>query len=228
MALTALLLILLLISVVAGLLFFASYSIKHSPYLRSICQLTEPITEKAIAITFDDGPHPVETPKVLAILEKYKVKATFFLIGKEAERYPTLVKQIADQGHTIGNHAYEHSPSFPLFSFQKMKSDLLKAQELIEAAAGSKVMIFRPPYGVTNPTIAKVVKSLGYQSVGWSLRTFDTTTREKREVLLRIKRRLRPNDIILLHDRVPKTDMLLEELLKYLQEKGFTAKQINV
>ena len=124
------------------------------------------MTEKLVALTFDDGPDEKHTPVILEVLEKHQVPATFFIIGSIAEKREALLRQIIIKGHSIGNHSYSHAFLFDLFGTRKMEQDLLKADELIMRVTGKKPVLFRPPYGVTNPVLAKVVKKRGYKVIG--------------------------------------------------------------
>ena len=131
-----------------------------------------------IALTFDDGPHPVYTKKLLDGLRKRGVKATFFLIGENIEGNEELVKQMAEDGHLIGNHTWSHNARFPLRGERFVREEVERGAKAVGKAAnlaGSKrIKLFRPPFGVTNPIIGRVVRSEGYCSIGWSIRSFDT------------------------------------------------------
>lgn len=211
--------------VTAFLLFYASRSISAGVYIKAVCKLNT--NEKAVALTYDDGPEPGTTKALLEVLKKYDAKATFFCIGHKAERYPDIVRQIVDEGHQIGNHSYSHDSTFPLYGKRKMMEDLLKAQQILERASGYEVCLFRPPFGVTNPTVRSVLKKLGWTTIGWSIRSLDTQAKTVDKVLHRIKRKLEPGVIILLHDRIPFCAELTEKLLIYLQEKGYKVVPLN-
>ena len=217
--------IVVLILIVAFLLFWASWSISAGVYIKAVCKLNT--HEKVVALTYDDGPEPATTPPLLEILKKYDAKATFFCIGHKAEQFPYIVRQIVDEGHTVGNHSYNHEAKFPLYRKRKMKADLLRAQQILERASGREVRLFRPPFGVTNPTIGSVVRKLGWTTIGWSIRSFDTQSDSADKVFRRIKRKLKPGVIILLHDRMPFCAELTEKLLIYLRENGYKAVSLN-
>jgi peptidoglycan/xylan/chitin deacetylase (PgdA/CDA1 family) len=127
-----------------------------------------------IHLTFDDGPNHETTSRILDILKEHNEKAIFFLIGQKILEYPELVKRISDEGHTIGNHSYSHSNLFPLFRTKKVQEELEKTNTFIKEITGKDCTLFRPPFGVTNPNIAKAVNRLDMQTIGWSLRTLDT------------------------------------------------------
>ncbi len=165
-----------------------------------------------IQLSFDDGPHPTITPQILRILKKYNQKALFFCIGKNIEKYPETAKQIVQEGHKIGNHSYSHAYTFDFFSVKKVQKELQKTNEIIEKITGTECTVFRPPYGVTNPNIAKAVKNLNMQAVGWSIRSLDTLG-DKESIKNRIKK-AKPGDIILFHDTKENTPEILEDFLR--------------
>ncbi len=205
-------------------LFYASYSISAGVYLKAICKLNT--TEKAVALTYDDGPEIGTTPLVLDVLRKHRVKACFFCIGEKAEQSPQIVKRMYAEGHLIGNHSYSHENKFPVYNKKRMMNDLLKSKQILEQIAGEEILLFRPPFGVTNLPIGKVVSGLGLKTIGWSLRSLDTQATSADEVLERIKKKLKPRDIILLHDRMPFAAELTDKLLIYLKENGWSVKSV--
>lgn len=214
-----------LVLILAFLLFYASWSISAGVYVKAICKLDP--REKVVALTYDDGPEPAVTSSLLDVLKKYDAKACFFCIGQKAEWYPDIVRQIVDEGHQIGNHSYSHEGNFPLYGKSKMTEDLLKAQQILEGISGQKVRLFRPPFGVTNPIVGSVLKELRWTTVGWSIRSFDTQAQTTDKVLRRIKRKLKPGVIILMHDRMPFCAELTEKLLIYLKENGYKVVSLN-
>lgn len=107
------------------------------------------------------------------------------------------------------------------------EKDLQACQFALERVTSQKIKLFRPPFGVTNPTIAKAVRILGYTPVGWNIRTLDTLQPSKEKVLKRIQKRLRPGSIILLHDRMPDSDLLLKEILNLIKEQGYTVVRLD-
>lgn len=200
--------------------FYASYSIELGFYLKSICRIKT--TEKVVFLTFDDGPSPERTERVLNVLDKYHATACFFCIGEQIQKYPQIAKQIVQKGHLIGNHSYSHSSKFPIFSFKRMVADLTKCDEQLDLISLNRKKLFRPPFGVTNPTIAKAVRQRNYISIGWCIRTFDTMNTNFDKILHKVDRSLKPGAIILLHDRVEDSEVLLERLLCLLVEKGYS------
>ena len=188
------------------------------------------INENAVAITFDDGIHSEFTPKVLKLLFDYNAKATFFLIGNQLEDKEEILKNIIQQGHTIGNHTYSHSNNFGFLKTKDVISDLKKSQAIVEDLVGLKMNLFRPAFGVTNPRIAKAVKSLQLIAIGWSIRSLDTTKISKEKILNNITKNLNKGDVILLHDTSQKTVEVLEQLLVFLENrklKSITIDQLH-
>ena len=113
----------------------------------------------------------LQTPKVLQVLKEYQVTACFFCIGHKVKGNEAILQKMVAEGHLIGNHSHTHSGLFPLYGLSKMKKDLQTCQCELERVTSQPVSLFRPPFGVTNPTIAKAVRQLGYTSIGWSIRT---------------------------------------------------------
>lgn len=180
-------------------------------------------TDAVVALTFDDGPYPGYTPRLLDVLQRHQARATFFMIGEAAERYPELVQQVAHSGHAIGNHSWDHS-SFPLISGRERRAQILACQKAI-APYGRR--LFRPPYGHQSVTSRLDALLLGYQVIGWSLHAFDWLDRDANSMASRMVERIRPGSVVLLHnvlyhtagehyaDREPMieaVDMLLERV----------------
>lgn len=140
--------------------------------MRAFCR--EKTDRKVVYLTFDDGPHPPETERVLDVLRERGARATFFLIGSKVSGNEAVLRRMLEEGHALGLHTYSHAGTFPLLSFDKMLADVNEGKRAVESVAGKKISLFRPPFGVTNPTIAKVVRTLRLQTVGWDVRSFDT------------------------------------------------------
>lgn len=151
---------------------WASASIRSGVYVRAFCR--EKTDRKVVYLTFDDGPHPPETERVLDVLRERGAMATFFLIGSKVSGNEAVLRRMLEEGHALGLHTYSHAGTFPLMSFDKMLADVNEGKCAVESVAGKKISLFRPPFGVTNPTIAKVVRTLGLHTVGWDVRSFDT------------------------------------------------------
>ncbi len=195
-----------------------SANIQLNYFFYSHCSSTT--SKKEIAITFDDGPHPAITPKLLELLESHKVKATFFCTGKNAADYSDIISEIINKGHTIGNHSYGHSKFFDLFSAKKMQKEILDSNKTIKAIINKTPVFFRPPYGVTNPMLRKALNYTKMISVGWSLRSFDTVNSNDK-VLEKLVANTKPGDIVLFHDTNPNIITIIEDYLKWLKKNDF-------
>jgi peptidoglycan/xylan/chitin deacetylase (PgdA/CDA1 family) len=196
---------------------WGSYSVSSCFYLSILCK-GKP--DKRLSITFDDGPDPHVTLKLLEILEKYDVKATFFCIGSKVEKFPGIVNSVKEKGHIIGNHSYSHQSLLPFFSAKKLAADLKKAEEAIFSATGLVTKFFRPPFGVTSPRYAKANKSLHYNFIGWNVRSYDTIDKKQDRVFDRIVSSLKGGDILLFHDTDIRVLSLVERLLNFASENG--------
>lgn len=176
---------------------------------------------KEVALTFDDGP-AAPTGIILDTLDKEKVKATFFLIGKHIAGNESLVKRMKDSGHSVGNHSFHHGTGFDWQSATAMQQELEQTNTAIESVTGTPVTLFRPPYGVTNPNLAKAVTRSGLKSIGWNLRSMDTIAKDETKLLRRMLRQVKPGSIILLHDRCAITANILPALIQELKKRGYT------
>lgn len=172
MSVIAILCILAIVLSITVFMVWASASIRSGVYVRAFCG--EKTDRKVVYLTFDDGPHPPETERVLDVLRERGARATFFLIGSKVSGNEAVLRRMLEEGHALGLHTYSHAGTFPLLSFDKMLADVNEGKRAVESVAGKKISLFRPPFGVTNPTIAKVVRTLGLHTVGWDVRSFDT------------------------------------------------------
>ncbi|WP_026727253.1 polysaccharide deacetylase family protein [Flavobacterium denitrificans] len=177
-------------------------------------------TEKKIALTFDDGPS-IYTLEVLELLKKYDAKATFFCIGKNIEKHPEILKQVIAEGHLVGNHSYSHSKFFDFYTEPTIRKELQKTDQLLEKFTSKKINFFRPPYGVTTPSIGRALKITGHKVIGWNIRSLDGGTTNQELILNRIKKRVCPGGIVLLHDTAPHSVLVLEQFLQFLQQNNY-------
>jgi len=191
--------------------------------------ITHVVTTRQIAaLTFDDGPHPVYTTKLLDILHRNNAKATFFIIGKNAERYPHLIKQIADGGHAICNHSWDHS-SFPQLSGAERRSQIRKCANVL-SPYGTK--LFRPPYG--NQSLASRIDALllGYEVVICNVIAEDWLDHDPDWMVNKVINEIKPGSILLFHDMLytyekpeyqdrSNTLLAVEELLGRLDDYSF-------
>ena len=158
-----------------------------------------PGDEPVVSITFDDGPNPRATPRILDVLRGEGVRATFFVLGRHAERWPELVRRIARDGHQLGNHGYFHrklhrrSPSY-------VRDDLTRGTEQIVRASGMRPRHFRAPHGFRSPWVTPIAASLGQRTVGWSLGVWDSTRPGADVIAARALEGMHAGSILLLHD----------------------------
>ncbi len=154
----------------------------------------------AVALTIDDGPDPDVTPKVLALLDEYGAKATFFCVGENVRRYAEIAQEIARRGHAIENHSQRHNHNFSLLGPRGLLDEVGRAQESIAAVVGTAPRFFRAPAGLRNPLLDPVLTRFDLQLASWTRRGFDTVTRDSNIVLKKLTRHLGGGDILLLHD----------------------------
>ena len=154
-----------------------------------------------IALTLDDGPDPVVTPAVLALLDQHGAKATFFCVGEQAALYPEICRDIVRRGHTIENHSQHHRHNFSLLGPGGFQRELETAQATLAAITGERPQFFRAPAGLRNPFLDPVLQRLGLQLVSWTRRAYDTRVGNPARVLEKLTRSLQAGDILLLHDR---------------------------
>jgi peptidoglycan/xylan/chitin deacetylase (PgdA/CDA1 family) len=183
-----------------------------------------------IALTFDDGPNEPYTSQVLSILEQYKIKATFFIIGQNARRYPEVCRRIVTTGNVIGNHSYHHSKSLCLRWGKAVARDIKLAHQAIHECTGFEPKLFRPPYGYRTPWLMRTVRHLGYTVVTWDNMTGDwKANKSGEEIEQTVIRRARPGSVIVLHDgrdsrpSYDRSQMLqaLPFVIETLKERGF-------
>jgi peptidoglycan-N-acetylglucosamine deacetylase len=183
------------------------------------------VREKMLALTFDDGPSQTFTGKILDLLAKYKAKATFFVMGKQAEMYPDIILREQREGHEIGNHTYLH-PEVNRISFEELKDDLLHAHQVISEITGTDMTLFRPTSGFYDDKIVKVANLLNYKVViwTWGQDSRDWTQISGQTIAMRIIKTVKPGNIILFHDQGgdhSNTVKALEILLPVLKEQGY-------
>lgn len=155
--------------------------------------------ERVVALTFDDGPNPNATPLVLDALAERGVHATFFILGRHAERWPAIVRRIAAEGHTVGNHGYFHR-KLHLKSPGYVRRDLQLGTQAIETACGVRPRVFRAPHGFRSPWVTAIAHSLGQRTIGWSLGVWDSDRPGADVIARRTVEGARPGSILLLHD----------------------------
>jgi len=178
--------------------------------------------QKVVALTYDDGPHPIYTPKLLKILRRYHVRATFFMIGSRMARWPDLVRQAAREGHVIANHTYTHPNNLENLPRIRIVSELTSEQRLIQRLVGRTYPLFRPPKGLLNRGLAWIAHMEDYKVVLWSVSAYHHDGRTPELMTRRVLEKVHPGGIILMHDGrypmrwrdVQATPMIIEALKK--------------
>jgi peptidoglycan/xylan/chitin deacetylase (PgdA/CDA1 family) len=177
----------------------------HGTWHRNSWIFGRPITRLSdegdvASITFDDGPNPHATPRILDVLAREGIRATFFVLGRHADRWPDLVRRMADEGHQLGNHGYWHrklhrrTPAY-------VRDDLSRGTaSIVRASGGVRPRHFRAPHGFRNPWVTPIAASLGQRTVGWSLGVWDSARPGADEIARRAIRGMRAGSILLLHD----------------------------
>lgn len=172
---------------------------------------------KMVALTFDDGPHPKYTPKLLDGLAKRNVKATFFITGENAEKYPELVKRISGEGHLVGNHTYSHI-QLTKSNGEAFRQELVKTNEIIKGITGKEVVYVRPPYGSWDK---RFETELNMFPVLWTIDPLDWCSNDADCIQKRVISKAKENAIILMHDSYPSTVMAALAIVDALQKDGY-------
>ncbi len=158
-------------------------------------------TDQKIAyLTFDDGPDPMLTEKVLLILKKYGIPATFFVIAEKAQRYSEIIKKILDDGHSIGNHSLNHNYRSFFYTFDKMSEWIQKSERAIQNITGKPTIGFRSPAGIVNKQLIRVLQVLKMPLYHWNIRFYDTKFPLNKRKVEKACSDITPGSIILLHD----------------------------
>lgn len=193
-----------------------------------------PEDARGVALTFDDGPHPVHTPAVLDALDEAGVTATFFVVGRKVALFPEVVREIARRGHAVGIHGHAHDRFMSTMTPRHAEEDLVKALDAVESAIGERPSMFRPPIGHTSPRLAKAIRKLGLSVVGWSARGYDGLPRATADqVAERVVRDLRHGAIVLLHDAAENDDFepasiaALPRILAAMKERELPAVRVD-
>ena len=178
---------------------------------------------KKIALTFDDGPSKRNTEEILAILGEYGVKATFFVIGENAEANPDRIRSIYNAGHEIGNHTYTHA-YISRIPASKLRSEIRRTEEVLTRITGQKPVVFRPPGGYYDDKSLAIVEEMGYRSVLWSLDTRDWSMPRSEKIVSKVTGETEGGDILLFHDLESKklpTPAALRKIIPALLEDGY-------
>ncbi|HZO17025.1 MAG TPA: polysaccharide deacetylase family protein [Polyangiaceae bacterium] len=189
---------------------------------------------RGVALTFDDGPDPRTTPKILDLLESAGASATFFIIGSKAEAHPDIVRDIHARGHAIGIHSYAHERLLSLKGPWHVRADLERAARLLANITGKRPLLFRPPIGHISPSMARVVRDMDLVVIGWSARAVDGWSGAKSDhVAERVIRKLRDGTFVLLHDAAERGDFIpasvqaLPRILEAAREKNLPLVRVD-
>jgi peptidoglycan/xylan/chitin deacetylase (PgdA/CDA1 family) len=188
-------------------------------YIESHCSGEGKLRE--VAFSFDDGPDSKNTPAILDLLKDQGIKAAFFVVGNKVENNTELTRRMDQEGHIVGGHSFSHHFFFDLFTAGRMQTELERTDEMIRQVTGKKMKFFRPPYGVTNPVLARVVRKLGYHVIGWSLKSRDTVTGDSNVLLERLKKNVKRGDLLLFHDTKPVLKDVLPLFITYLKAEKY-------
>lgn len=153
---------------------------------------------KCTALTFDDGPDEYYTPQILDILKENNVKATFFIVGLRAQAHPEMVRRIVSEGHSIGNHTWDHRILSGL-SVDEVKEEVQKTEQELYSITGIKTAMFRPPYGAASGHVVAEISSLGYNIINWNADTRDWNKTSVPQIIRYVNKQVRPGGIVLMH-----------------------------
>jgi len=217
--------ILIILAVISFTVFFDQAVIVRRDTIYRI-----PSSEKVVALTFDDGPSPVWTPRILDVLKEARVKATFFMLGMHVQRYPDVARRVAEEGHEIGNHTYDHHGVF-YYKPEELNREVGDAEKIIKSITGVKTKYFRPPKAWLTRKEKEQLKDMGYETVLWSLNSKDWVTFDDRYIVNYILHHVRPGDILLFHDsggvfkpeggKRKETVKAVSRLIEKLRERGY-------
>ncbi|USB31875.1 polysaccharide deacetylase family protein [Paenibacillus sp. YPG26] len=181
--------------------------------------------EKKVALTFDDGPDNKYTPQILDILQENQVKATFFLVGRQIDKDPSVVRRIHNEGHEIGNHTVNH-PNLNNMEIQEITQEIEENNTKIKDLTGYTPVLFRSPYGNASAEVREVLKHNQLLLINWSVDTRDWKETSPKMILANLKKEVRPGSIILQHSfggrKVHNTIQALPEEIKWLKEQGYS------
>ncbi|MDD2679630.1 MAG: polysaccharide deacetylase family protein [Candidatus Omnitrophica bacterium] len=224
------------IAVLAAAFFVISLFFDEAVFVRKGTLYRAKVPEKLVALTFDDGPSPEWTPKVLDELKEAQVKATFFMLGDHVRRYPEIARRVLAEGHEIENHTYDHHVLI-YYKMDELEKEIKDAQDTIKDVTGVVPRYFRPPKAWLFSREKKKIEEMGYRIVLWSLNSKDWVTFHDKQITAYILKRIQPGDIILFHDsggvftaeggNRKQTVKTIPRLVKKLKERGYRFVTIN-
>ncbi len=173
-----------------------------------------------IYLTFDDGPDPVVCGQVLATLKAERAPATFFVVGQRVLRYPEVTRRMFADGHTIGNHSWDHA-RLTAQGYGTVLSEITRTQDVVTQVIGVRPALFRPPYGATNPRVATAAAAAGLRTVNWTVDPRDWAQPGAGAITARVVAGARPGAIVLLHCLHPQTVVALPQIIRTLRARGY-------
>ena len=176
--------------------------------------------EKNISLTFDCAWGAEDMPQILDTLKASGVKATFFVLGEWVDKFPEVIKRMAEEGHDVANHSDTH-PHIASLGYEDIKKEITNANEKIEKATGKKNDLFRAPYGEYNDNVISAAEELGFYTIQWDVDSLDWKNLGKENILNRVLSKTKNGSIILMHNGTKDTANVLDEMIKKLKEKGF-------
>lgn len=182
--------------------------------------------QKMISISFDAAWGNEDTQTLIDTLAQYNVKATFFVIGQWAEKYPESVKALSDAGHEVMNHSNDHA-HFNALSTDEIISNLDAANDKIESITGVRPTLFRPPYGEYDDHVIAAVRSIGMEPIQWSVDSLDWKDLSAKEITKRVTSKVEPGSIVLFHNAAKHTPEALPAILEYFASEGYTVVPIS-
>jgi len=208
--------LLLLVLMAISILAYGSATLQSHFFVRTISRLSG---KNELALTFDDGPHP-NSHHILDILKKHKATATFFCIGNQVQQHPEILTRIIAEGHDVGNHTQNHSTRWGFMNQTSVRREVEDCTKTLKEAGVEDIRFFRPPFGVTSPAIGKVLKASGLLTIGWDLRSLDTSIKSSDKLWQRVASKIEGSSIILFHDTQAHTAGVLEKTLEYCEANG--------
>lgn len=175
-------------------------------------------SKKVIALTFDDGPHPIHTMSILEDLNKYDAHATFFVLGSRVQHYPEVLQKMLEQGNEIGNHSWDH-PQLTRLSKNKIKSQIEQTQDAVEKATGSEPSLVRPPYGAINGNVREYMEDM--EVTLWDVDPEDWKDRNEKKIVSKVMSKAKDGGVILMHDIYQTSAEAAGKIIKQLHDKGY-------
>ena len=215
--------VLWILNLIIALFLFQFTGLKNGLLVKPLYAL--PGDGKNLALTFDDGPHPEHTPKLLEIMEKYGVQATFFLTGAQLEKYPDIAVRIAEKGHDIGSHGYSHR-NMSRMGIGQLIHDFSCFTTAAEKAGIQESVFFRAPFGLKSPLLEWYSRRLGFRMIHWNLSPKDWKAVPHEVILSRLTEHTRPGSIILLHDSQNGV-AVLANYIQIMLERGYCFRRIS-